>query len=227
MKNLQIKKIETIFKKCFKFDSFKNSANKHVNFHCPLIKACKVNVKADPIYTGIPTTNETDIMVIAEAPSAVGGVGAKISSFIEHIEVSKKSELYELIEFIKDTNNGKYPYFTDIIKCGFKNQKAKDIKLRKSNCVDLLLLKEIEAVNPQKIYCVGKSSYNMLCELKKNGRINKKIDLISLLHYSRNGNLIFSIKDKKLIWLRQSNKINKEEFIQLIPKMDAFKNLLS
>jgi len=65
--------LEKLFKQNFDFKSFNSSAGKKLKFKCPNENKCKIKKRIEPIYTGAPTINNTNIMAIKEAPSASEG----------------------------------------------------------------------------------------------------------------------------------------------------------
>lgn len=209
------KKIEKLFKKDFQCDDFykRGSAMK---FTCPKIKECKVNEETEPIWTSYIGDDNSNVMVVAEAPSKTGGTGAQIGGLT--IDNMKDPGLRALFNFVKNYFNT-IPYFTDLMKCGVAKQTKeykKVFKIRKSNCVKHFLLKEIEILKPRVILCVGSESFNEIKNAREKGIIKNEIEVYKLLHYGRQANLPIKSDDKeKIIWPYQINRISKDKLTEL------------
>jgi uracil-DNA glycosylase len=216
-------KLYRILRKCFETNDFQNADSK-IKLVCPKkgigTECCSVDIDSEPIYTPYFGNEQTKIMVIAEAPSLTakrqagkkqGGVC--VGGRFDDIKEDKASPLYRLRNFIKDTWNTT-PYFTDMVKCGFANQRVKaKLEQRISNCSELLLFDEIKALNPNKIFCIGNRAKKLLDEHKD---MFKGIDVFKLIHYSGQGQLQLTIEDKvKFIWRIQSKILREEELNNL------------
>lgn len=176
------------------------------NFRCPNINKCQIETKEEAQWSPVFGDPDSQVMIIAEAPSTAGGIGphigGKMLDWNEDI-------IKPLKNFVKEYYNTA-PYFTDVVKCGVSKQ-TKDIKSilpkRIKNCVERFLLNEITIINPTDILCIGKMSYLTVKELKKNHKINGNIKLFPLLHYGRQANLpVTSYEKEKFIWPLQIGK---------------------
>lgn len=194
------------------FDKIISSNSKR--FICKYKDKCKFNIKNEACHTGYFGDDNSKVMLIAEAPSTSGGKGVFRGGNTKNITRNKKSELYDLIEFIKK-EYGYYPYFTDAIKCGVakQNNKGNILKIRKKYCVEYLL-KEILIMNPDEIICIGNMSKKIINENKDKiiRDLNKEVKIRNLIHYSKQGSLPLHIEDKKnIIWRIQCGKLSKKE----------------
>jgi len=152
--------------------------------------------------------------------------------------------LIGLIHFVEQTHNTT-PYFTDVCKCGVKQQRNKKglSKRRIDHCISTFLLDEIRIIKPKIIYCNGRTAYNKIIKIKngeyksKNfelmkalndpelNEILKKTDVLNLIHYSTQANLQLSLRDKKILWEIQTGKIRKKEFDDIIMAFDFVQEL--
>lgn len=183
-------------------------------FECCYEDECSVKQNKEPIWTPNIGDDDTDIMIVAEAPSGTGGFGPHIGGhFGDNSSTNKKDEgLYAIREFVKDfidKENKRIPYFTDLIKCGVGRQNREEKRIlrgkRLQNCPKRFLLKEIGIIRPSKIVCVGNMARDFLKECQQNGEIKKNIKLIPLMHYSSLASLNLSSEDKKnIIWKWQA-----------------------
>ncbi|MBA7547785.1 hypothetical protein ES705_40221 [subsurface metagenome] len=218
-------KLIKLFSEAFEISAFDKSQK--CRFFCEKKESCKVT-NIDPKYPGAIGDDNTDIMLIAEAPSASGGYGAHNGGKIENIEENKKSPLYDLIDFIKN-NYHTIPYFTDLIKCGVSKQKNKSkLRYRKKNCMEKFLMKEINIIKPKIIFCIGKSAYEALVDYQEKEKIDSYVQIKYLVHYSRQANFNLSIEDKKeIIWKIQAGLIGKEQIKNRILELSYIKDILS
>lgn len=189
-------------------------------------------------YTGILGHTDTDIMVIAEAPSATNGNGAYFGGQLETMlhKLKGANQLKLLIEFAKE--DGKYPYFTDINKCGVPDQSRKNglNKIRRDNCIDTFLKQEILIIEPRLIYCIGQTAYKAIIDLKNNTSLNNEnpelskilgaAHIVELLHYSQQAGIPLSAQDKETIWKIQAGRTTRKEFASLIENLTFFRDIL-
>jgi len=224
-----IKNIEILYRKIIDFNDI--SVNQNVNsenFHCEccdIKNPCIVRSDMDPINTCYIGDEESDILLVGEAPSAEEGLGPIISGRFDEIKPSDNSPIYKVRDFIKEYYK-MTPYFTDLIKCGFPKQEKKDgLNQRKKNCFPYLLLQEIKYIKPRYIFCVGVTANNTITS-----KYNKKlildivpnVKIVKLIHYCGTANHIkidgniygLDIEKKyKYIWPWQSGFISKEEML--------------
>lgn len=200
-----------------------NGVKKKCEFKCIHSEDCKVE-SSSPRYTGALGSKDTDVMLIAEAPSSAEGIGSYFGGNIkDSLAISTKSDgLNNLISFI-EKGQKTTPYFTDVIKCGVPKQNNKSglSKNRKNNCIKYFLDKEIEIINPRIIFCIGKTAFNVINKIN----LSKKYEVINLIHYSRQANMHLSISDKKKIWEIQSGIVNENEFDNVILNLECITNL--
>ena len=179
-------------------------------FCCPNRKECEVDERKQPIWTPRFGDENTDVMIVAEAPSNAGGPGLHIGGLLAECTEDNRSPLYKLRDFVEhEEKYGKTtPYFTDLVKCGVASQgreKKGRLEKRAKKCV-ALLLEEIRIMKPLIILCVGALPWKYLEEYQSERvpeakRIDKEIKLYQLTHYGRQAGLHLDIDDKvKLIW---------------------------
>jgi len=181
--------IDRLFRKYFETDNLLKRGTPKT-FHCCDEVKCSVNQHEEPIWTPYIGDVDTDIMIVAEAPSITGHKGPHIAgqdmgvSFL--LDKNKRDEgLNALKEFVQESIDKKFhrlPYFTDLIKCGVVNQGREEkgkLKKRLPYCTKRFLLKEINIINPRIIICVGNMANDFM---EKNNENNIKI--IKLIHYS-------------------------------------------
>lgn len=185
----------------------KSSTN---NFYCENIGKCNVNIQEEAIWSPAFGDDNTNVMLIAEAPSVTGGKGPHTGGKFEDFG------LQNLINFVKKYFNTT-PHFTDLMKCGVSRQSAENksrvFKLRKDNCFEKFLIREIEIIKPEFILCLGNSAFDAINKeiLKNDSRINKSTKVIKLVHYSKQANLQLTMKDKEdIIWPIQIGKLEKD-----------------
>ncbi len=160
------------------------------------------------------------IMVVAEAPSALGGndlwIGGLTKDIFESDEKQSKS-LMAFLKFIKEYY-GVYPYFTDLMKCGLNKQsnskKRELFPKRKEKCMTKFLHKEIKIIRPQEIICVGRESYDTLLKDPLIKKLN--IKLTYLMHYTQASLQMTSEEKEKILWPYQIGKLlPKEKLLDL------------
>ncbi len=208
-KKSQIRKVFSNFK-CKNFYEYRGS----VSFSCKYQGQCKVHKKTEPIWS--PLIGDIDdkrhnVMLVAEAPSTSGGKGVHLGGLLEDRCAQKKedSEFSKFLEFF-NKELGFWPYFTDLVKCGPTRVGDKaTIKRRAERCVKHFLLSEIKIIEPDFIYCIGKTSYNALKQYKLHKSSGETIKLIPLIHYSRQAGLPLTSMDKRLIWRWQLKPLTK------------------
>ena len=186
-------------------------------FICPLQQECKVNQVAEPIWTAALGSDDTKVMIVAEAPSAKGGIGPHIGGLVKNWTHEKS--VNSLFTFVQKYFNT-IPYFTDLMKCGVsrqtKEKKSLVFKARIKNCLTHYLLKEIKIIKPEIILCVGNLSFSALKDCRNRGLINDSTKLVKLIHYGRQAGLPLSPDDKKnLIWPIQVGKVSKDRLRDL------------
>lgn len=204
----------------------KSIQNTH-KFTCPNKDKCNTSDEGTKI-TSYLGDKKTKIMIVGEAPSNHDGSNIHIAGKFEDLN-NLGNGFAELKQFFKDEFN-EYPYFTDIVKCGLVKQKdSKRILIdRLDNCIQMFLLKEIEIMKPEKIFCQGNLAYNAIIELQENKKINKEIKIIKMLHYSRNANLPLNKEDKKLIWQLQYGKYSQSEIEEFkISKLSFIRKMIT
>jgi uracil-DNA glycosylase len=189
---------------------------KAVAFTCEKQSECKVNQKKEPIWSSGLGTESTEVMIVAEAPSKKGGLGANITGLVA--DWPNEEVVQALFRFVKEYYNT-VPYFADLMKCGVyaqTKQAKKVFSIRKINCIEHFLIKEIAIVKPKTILCLGSVSYKALEDCKKLGQIKNDIKLVKLIHYGKQANLQLTSKDKeKLIWPFEAGKIDKNKMSEL------------
>lgn len=189
-------------------------------FKCSFAKNCKINGEETKRTCG-PGDENSNVLIIGEAPSSSGIIAEKISIPFSKIKENPKSPQYKIRDFVKKNFNNKVPYFTDYIKCGVVNQKRDRSKLkhRAGNCLDKFLIDEIAIIYPDTIIVCKSSVHKFLKENKVRienaiGKIRnpKKISVIYLWHYSFSYNKEFK-KNPVVKWTEQLEKKNKQFFL--------------
>lgn len=154
-------------------------------------------------------------MLVAEAPSTGGGKGPHLGGLFKDWP-SSKSEFIKFRDFFSN-ELGFMPYFTDLVKCGSKNAGDKTtISQRAKRCVDLLLLREIKVIDPDYIYCIGHKAYTCLKEYEPCKSTGEPIQLIPLIHYSKQAGLPLKSVDKELIWRWQLGRLTRN-YVENVP----------
>ncbi len=206
-------KIIQLFSNVFDTGDFYTRGEAH-GFKCPCMEMeeCSVNKDQEPIWSSCLGDEDTNVMIVAEAPSSKGGTGPHIAGLVENW--NDEETVNSLFRFVRAHFNT-IPYFTDLMKCGVERQtkNAKRIfKKRIANCVSVFLLKEIRLIKPKIILCVGVESYNALIHAKEIGKIDGTIELVKLIHYGKQANLPLTSSDKEnIIWPFQVGKINTDK----------------
>lgn len=197
---------------------------------------CSIEPKS-PRYSGLLGSDDTDVMLIAEAPSASNGVDAYFGGQLEIVlpKLKASKSLGQLIDFTK--SDGKTPYFTDVCKCGVSKQNKKSglSKARQKNCINNFLKDEILIIEPRIIYCIGKTAYIAIKTLKNDKSIAeespklfdilKQAQIVELIHYSNQAGFPLKDSDKLIIWEIQSGRIPKKDFAAKILSLDFIKKL--
>jgi uracil-DNA glycosylase len=216
----------TLFAKYFAADDFLRRSEAKA-FHCPREAQCLVDQDKEPIWSANIGAEGTPIMIVAEAPSKLEGVGPHIGGRFSDIDDIKKLSTSPIRVF-KSFLKNKYhtvPYFTDLVKCGADNKKL--IRKRADNCFRRFLSREIQIIEPEIILCVGNLSQSFLRECKKDGKINRSIKLIPVMHYSRQALLPLSPADKgNIIWEWQTSSRSARKTLAQMPlsKLSYFRN---
>jgi uracil-DNA glycosylase len=197
-------------------------------FCCPNRKECEVDERKQPIWTPRFGDENTDVMIVAEAPSNAGGPGLHVGGLLSECTEDAKSPLYKLRDFVKHEDNYRtIPYFTDLVKCGAASQEREDKRIlerRAKKCVEALLLREIRIMKPRIILCVGALPYRYRkmyqSELK---RIDASVEVRQLTHYGNQAGLHLHIDDKvKFIWECEAGLTRPEEVS--LSKLSHFKS---
>ncbi len=213
-----------LFREYFIADSFL-VRGKAKEFHCCNERECEVNQRIQPIWSPYLGDEDTNVMIVAEAPSRgrrIEDAGPHIGGLFENIDRDISNEIspiHILKPFVQENYDRTIPYFTDLVKCGVAIQNQVDkkiIKKRAPKCCEQLLLKEIGIVKPEIILCIGNLSKVFLQRYQSEGKISNSIELIPLMHYGRQATLTISPEDKKdIIWKWQAGKISPEEFARI------------
>jgi uracil-DNA glycosylase family 4 len=190
----------SLFSKDFRTDDILQRGT-DLKFRCKNKKSqCCYVKKDDPCWSAMFGDPNTKVMIIAEAPSATGGLGPHIGGRIN--DKSNDERIKSLVRFVKKFYKT-IPYFTDVVKCGVGRQEKEPKKIlikRKSYCIDRYLLKEINILNPKIILCVGNFAQKTVNNIKPKIE-NKKVKIVSLLHYGQQANLQISPSEKeKIVW---------------------------
>jgi len=187
-----------------------------LSFSCPNKTVCKVKKTEEPIWSPSVGSDNTRIMIVAEAPSNADGPGPRIGGLFEDREGTKQSPIHLLREFVRGKWNTT-PYFTNLVKCGVASQSNKDIlKKRVPFCFDRFLRREIEIIEPDIILCVGAVAYTKLGRYQSENLVGRSMELFQLIHYSRQAQLPLSPEDKvSLIWKWQVKDISLDEIAKM------------
>lgn len=180
-------------------------------FTCQFRDNCNVDESKHPIWTPALGDDDTDVMVVGEAPSAGGGPGIHIGGLFGKWENSPKSPAVPMRDWVMN-NYGTIPHFTDLAKCGVERQKNKnELKKRIPNCIKYLLKEEIRIMHPKRLLCTGNTAYYFVLDLRQRNEISKDIELVKLTHYSRLASLPLSVEDKKnIIWKLEAGFLSHE-----------------
>ncbi len=212
--------IVNLFSKDFTTTDFRKRGRAD-KFVCPLESVCKVSQEKEPIWTAGFGDEETNVMIVAEAPSSKGGLGPNITGQVK--EWVNEESVNALFRFVKSYFNT-VPYFTDLMKCGVAKQTKQEkqiFKTRISQCLKHYLVEKIKIIKPEFVLCVGIESFNALTEAKRNKLIAEDVELIKLIHYGKQANLPLTSSDKEnIIWPYQLKKISKDKLLDL----DFFNN---
>jgi len=169
-------------------------------FSCKHKRECYVDENVHPIWTPALGCDDSEVMVIGEAPSGAEEIGVHFGGLFSEWKNSKKSNVISLKKWV-EKYYGKTPYFTDLVKCGAENQQDKQIlKIRIPLC-EYILIQEINYVRPKTIICLGNTAFYYVRKLKEDNKISAIEHIKKLTHYSGRAMLNISIKDKmNLIW---------------------------
>jgi hypothetical protein len=211
-KNEQI--IELFKREFAEFHQFTKNRNS-CSFKCSCMDSCKVDLVKEAAYTPAIGNENTEVMLVAESPSTKLGKGAFIAGHVDAIDPGDKT-INKLIGTIKKYYGGITPYFTDVIKCGLERTALKEkLAARKKNCVEKFLIQEIKIMHPKKIVCVGKFSFDIVKTIQVQGKIDSKIEVVQITHYSQRGSLPLTIDDKaEIMWPIELGLISKEEALK-------------
>jgi uracil-DNA glycosylase len=198
--------IRDLFKdfECPKFYDY----GKPFDLHCANQKKCESNIKQEPIWTPAFGDECTKVMLVGEAPSTGGGIGPHLGGLWKNCEFkSENNPIKRFRDYFKD-QLGYMPYFTDLVKCGPKNTRNKAVIWKRADCCGTLyLLNEIDIIDPESIYCIGRTSFDWLKKYElKNKKTGKPIEIKQLIHYGRQAGLPLTHEDKELIWKWQLGK---------------------
>ncbi len=255
----KLERLSTLFRKGFDTESIEHS--KDCDFICPHKDECKVN-DGDPIFTPYIGHEDTDVMIIGEAPSRSGYINnqkfcskkARIGGLMRDAigdsnddnqntnTISQLNPFVNFVEFVKnnyaalvdsDSVDFKYPYFTDIMKCGFKLQSDKNagiLKARIENCTKQFLSEEINIMQPKVVLCIGRMAAETI-KPSSFANIFQKTRIINLLHYSGSASLPLmkdsdrDINDKHIIWKIQAGLVEKENIPAELMKLGFIRNI--
>ena len=94
--------------------------------------------------------------------------------------------------------------------------------------MNLYLVREIEIVSPKHIICIGNESYNEVLKLQQSKKIDDKIKISKIHHYSNRASLTLSIRDKRdIIWPLQNGVFkDRSEAEKAILDLDYVRKLL-
>jgi len=180
-------------------------------FCCENAIDCEVKID-EPIYTGYLGDCASDIMVIGEAPSS-GAFQDDVAKVVMGIEcqcekgasfrhahlggysrniLPGKNSPRPLLEYVKDhCGNGKWPYFTDLIKCGVLKQhgnKKGILDKRQKYCPQHILIDEIKTIMPKMIICCHWRAHREVVKimpgLRKAGLLKGPVKVVRIYHYS-------------------------------------------
>lgn len=189
------------------------------SFHCDKESECGIDQDNEPIWSPALGDENATVMFVGEAPSTTGRAGPHLGGVFRDWP-DDQGQIIQFRNFFAE-ELGFMPYFTDLVKCGPKNSgDKKTIDSRAKKCIELFLLKEIEVLDPDYIYCVGRKSYTYLKKyklVKSTGKSKgKPIELKPLIHYSLQAGLPLNHEDKKLIWRWQLGRLAKNH-VENIP----------
>jgi uracil-DNA glycosylase len=212
-----------IMKKAFESDNLLDE-NSEAQFVCECGGAkCKVRKHVDPIMSPIFGEEDTKVMIVAEAPSKRKGTGSKVivgGQAKDWIDRPGERQISALFSFVREHFHTA-PYFTDVVKCGVEKQdrgEKRRLMNRIEQCTKRYLFGEIKVMEPEKILCVGKTSFDTLTKAQASGEVDKQIELKYLLHYGGQAGLTLTVEDKRtVIWPMQiGEKVSQEKLESLI-----------
>jgi len=210
-----------------KWNTKNQEEKKECVFGCDKRANCNVDEgDGNPKYTGWLGDEKSEYMLVSESPSAAESDGSYFSGSFENFfnGANNSSAFKNLYDFFKDELNT-IPYFTDLAKCGAKDTKnKKEIRKRFPVCWEKFLFKEIEICDPKIIVCVGTEAYKFLSGKKDNGNDKDKallgpVNLVKLLHFSRQAGLSLTDDDKKIIWelqLLEKKEVSIKKLVKMI-----------
>ncbi len=176
---------------------------KRVKMVCKWEQECEFDPTCESCWTPWTGDGKARFMVVAEAPSTrkKGSEGPCVAPPFNKVKDSK-SDLSVLAEFIDENFTG-IPYFTDVLKCGISNQTSAHKKAKFEKRFDKcrgFLEREIEILDPEFIIAVGSYAREKL-KIILTDMQRPNVEVINLLHYSRNAALPVTTDEKKdLIW---------------------------
>lgn len=214
-----------------------SSSNPTNDFKCQNILKCDVHLENETACTGRFGNPNSEMMVVAEAPSTSGGSGCKVltpfeEGFEDKLFVNPKTgkpkpdNFKKLIKFLKSINNNMYPYFTDAVKCGTNHTSNKSkLTKRKTLCSETFLMAEINILKPKIIICLGSFAREIVEKLQNTNRINTDINIVQIAHFSNRASLTLSIDDKvEVIWPLQLKQLDYESAQEKISKLTHLLN---
>ncbi len=89
-------KIRSLFKKEFAEGEWLDKKNIVKKFICNCKKECKYDIKTTPSYSPFLGDANTNVMLIAEAPSSAEGIGVFYSGHFEKFFEEKKKEILKI-----------------------------------------------------------------------------------------------------------------------------------
>lgn len=204
------------------FDVFPETATPTVGFKCAHCTNCNVNLGKDKeaSYTPLLGDEDANYMVVAESPSKGNGAGCWLGGLSRNAGSGKKNDnIQRFFDFIKKQDQGRYPYFTDVVKCGLERTSVKDkLAIRKQACLITYLEQEIRIMQPKVIICLGRFAYDEVKPVAE--RINPTIRVVPIMHYSNRASLTMDIMDKiNVIWPLELGLVTQEEGHQLVSQL--------
>lgn len=207
--------ILTLFRERYaNFDVFPARAATTPGFKCTHCEACDVNLGKDKeaSYTSLLGDEQATYMVVAESPSKANGSGCWLGGLSKNAGSGKGNDnIQRFFDYIKHQDQGRYPYFTDVVKCGLEKTSVKaKLAIRKQHCIDTYLEQEIRIMQPKVIVCLGRFAFTEVQPVAR--RVDPAIRVVPIMHYSNRASLTMDIEDKvKVIWPLELGLVSPEE----------------
>jgi uracil-DNA glycosylase family 4 len=209
------------------FPAIKTAADR---FKCAQCSVCDVKLDKEASYTPLLGDEDAEYMVVAESPSTGQGAGCWLGGLSQNAGSKKKNDnIRRFFDFIKTQDQGRYPYFTDVVKCGLETTSVKaKLAIRKQRCIDEFLEKEIRIIRPKVIVCLGRFAYTEVQPVAR--KVDPEIRIIPIMHYSNRASLTMSIEDKVgIIWPLELQLLTpaeaRERVLQLTHLVTKLENL--